>query len=303
MESDEERNLKNKKLENEIELQNIDIRERNKPKDKFFHRLEPAKEWGQTIATLFLGVVGIMFTFSTSNNQERNGKMMMATSLMSSREQSETQFRQSMFKPMINQILSDTLPLKKRISVLELFENNFNDIFHSRSLYDVLWDTVIKQHDTELRDRLIKLARYIASVQELEISQMEFHKTLAKNNTFDSAFCDEGNEEFNIQLISIEKFHVSIKITFWCNDQNKERREIRIKNGRPINLTYFDTPLTNNFVMPDGDRIAIVLNDIIIRDGIADSARLDVVHFPADYVTTGFRPSVNKVNDILNQKD
>jgi hypothetical protein len=283
------------KLQNEIELQKLKLKEKREPKNKSF-----LKDWGQTIATFFLGLVGILFTYTTATNQERNGKITMATSLMSSREQSETDFRKYMFQPMIDKILDSTVPLKKRIAILELFENNFNDIFHSRSLYDVLWDTAKRQQNDELRNRLINLGRYIASVQELEISQKEIHKTLATNDTFDSSFCDEGNEAFSIHLDTIKKYDISITVTFWCNDRDRERRKIKIHNGRSITLTYFDTPLTNNFVMPDGDRIAIVLNDI---HNSLDSVRLDVIHFPSDYVTTGFRPSVNRVNDILNGKD
>lgn len=235
----------------------------------------------------------------------------MATTLMSNREQSDTEFRRNMLESLIGKILDDTLPPKNRIDLFEVFENNFSDIFHSRSLYDVLWKST-KDGDSVLRKRLISLARYIASKQELEVAQREHHKTLLhRQDTLDHTFRDEGSERVLITLDSInviENF-VSIRVTFWCYDLDHQkpfwgydttnRRRIDIHNGKPVHLTYFDTPLTNNFVMPDGDRVAIVLNEIIGKE----SARLDVVHFPADYVTTGFRPSVNRINEILDGKD
>jgi hypothetical protein len=104
--------------------------------------------WSQIIATLSIALVGGLFTLSNSkqqeenrisqmNEQEKNNKVMMATQLISNREKSETDFRQTMFLPLIQQILNEKLPLKKRMNVFELFENNFNDLFNSRSLYDV----------------------------------------------------------------------------------------------------------------------------------------------------------------------
>src|SRR5260370_38706287 len=73
----------------------------------------------------------------------------MATELMASREKSETDFRQNMFTNLIAQILSHKSSLRDRYASFELFQNNFNDLFNSRSLYDVLWFASLEQlHDT-----------------------------------------------------------------------------------------------------------------------------------------------------------
>ena len=69
----------------------------------------------------------------------------MATNLMSGREKSETDFRQSIFEPLIKQIFNDSASLEKRYAEFELFQNNFNDLFNSRSIYDLLWNAAEDQ--------------------------------------------------------------------------------------------------------------------------------------------------------------
>ena len=275
--------------------------------------------WSQIIATLSIALVAGLFTLSNSKQQEksrnsqiteqkRSSEVMMATQLISNREKSETDFRQTMFSPLIQQILNDKLPLKKRMNVFELFENNFNDLFNSRSLYDVLWDKAEKAKDTIIKDKLINLARYTSAKQESQINQMEHRETLfcsPEQNTINYTFQDKkdkGREQVTIQLDSICSHYIVVTMTIACNDLYENRGTIKINNGGQFHVSYFDTPLSSNFMMPDGDRIAIILEEIDLVHK-PNSARLDIVHFPADYVTVGYRPSINKVDDFLEKKD
>jgi hypothetical protein len=273
--------------------------------------------WSQIIATLSIALVGGYFTFSNSNQQEANRKsqmaeqkksseVMMATQLISNREKSETDFRQTMFLPLIQQILNDKLPLKKRMDVFELFENNFNDLFNSSSLYDVLWKKAEKEKNTIVKDQLIRLARYTGAKQELQINKLEYRKTLCCSpgkDTIDYTFKDRGGgEHITIHLDSIDENFILVDMIIVCSDPGENCRTIKINNGNRFHVSYFDTPLSSNFIMPDGDRIAIILEEINLGHK-PNSARLDIVHFPADYVTVGYRPSIEKVNDFLEKKD
>lgn len=272
--------------------------------------------WAQIIATLSIAVVGGYFTISSSNEQEKNrnlqmseqaknNKVMMATQLMSQREKSETDFRQTMFLPLIQQILNDKLPLRKRMDVFELFENNFNDLFNSSSLYDVLWEKAEKEKNAMIKNKLIRLARYTDAKQELQINKMEYRKSLCRlpgQDTIDYTFEDRGGgERVRIHLDSIDENYILLTMTITCTDSDQKCRTIKINNGNRFHVSYFDTPLSSNFIMPDGDRIAIILEEIDLRRQPA-SARLDIVHFPADYVTVGYRPSIERVNDFLESK-
>src|SRR5260370_41336923 len=109
----------------------------------------PVAVWSQIAATGLIGLAGIAFTVTTSVNESKRQQSDMATQLMASREKSETDFRQNMFTTLIAQILSHKSSLRDRYASFELFQNNFNDLFNSRSLYDALWFASLEQlHDT-----------------------------------------------------------------------------------------------------------------------------------------------------------
>ena len=211
--------LEKEKLSNEIKLQEIRIENQNKFKGwrkRIANFFEPLKEWGQTIATLFLGIVGIIFTINNNTNQDKSNKIIMATQLMSSREKSETDFRQAMFVPLINQILTDTLPLEKQFAVLQIFQNNFNDLFNSRALFDVLDEAAHRKMNdsipansalgTEIHKSLISLARKTNQAQELMIGGVQFIKDwLISGEKYDTTISDShGADEAHRFIINID---------------------------------------------------------------------------------------------------
>ncbi len=282
--------------------------------DKDFSK-NPLAVWSQIGATALIGIAGIVFTISNSFNESSRQQNEMATQLMSSREKSETDFRQNIFKPLIDQVFNHSLPLETRFYEFELFQNNFNDLFNSRSLYDVLWDeaqkkSTIKNADSvkagrSIMDKLIKLAKYTNAQQELLISH-EIHDTiLTINGTFSPSFNDgNGDETIQLKLLMIDtsefKKDVVITLRIECNEKNhkEDRRIIHINNGNSLSVSYFNSPLSDNFLMPDGDRIAVILEDVKGRD----KAFIRIVHFPADYVTVGYRPSLSRVNELIEKK-
>jgi hypothetical protein len=283
--------------------------------DKDFSK-NPLAVWSQIGATALIGIAGIVFTISNSFNESSRQQNEMATQLMSSREKSETDFRQNIFKPLIDQVFNHSLPLETRFYEFELFQNNFDDLFNSRSLYDVLWDeaqkkSTIKNADSvkagrSIMDKLIKLAKYTNAQQELLISH-EVHDTiLAPNETFNPTFYDgDGNEKIKLTLLNIKdkesKKDVVIRLQIVCDVKGFKNRHdtININNGDSLSVSYFNSPLSDNFLMPDGDRIAVILEDI--KGG--DKAFIRIVHFPADYVTVGYRPSLSRVNELIEKKE
>jgi len=253
--------------------------------------------WAQIISTLSIAIVGGLFTLSNNHEQEKNRASQMATQLMAQRENSETDFRQTMFPQLIKQILDDSMPLQQRVSVFELFENNFNDIFNSRTLYDVLWNKADSVKDEKIKTDLIKLARYIGAKQESQINLQEHREILFLPDKDSIKYTFDEEECVQIHLMSIQENKISITMTIKYNDDIG--RIIKINNGDQFNVSYFDTPFTNNFMLPDGHRLAIILEEIDYQHE-PKSARLDLVHFPADYVTIGYRPSIQRLNEIVH---
>lgn len=300
--------LEKQKLSNEIELQRIQISNQKEFKGwgkRLAHSFEPFKEWGQTMATLFLGVVGIIFTITNNSNQEKFSKVTMLTQLMANREKSETDFRQYMFSPLITQILNDSLQLEKRYTILQIFQNNFNDLFNSRAMFDVLDDKAQEKMSGvdsamggKIHEKLISLARKTNEDQELLIGGEQVIKdSLAQGVPFDTLIGDR-NEIHHIIIEVTEITEMSVKVTIKLNPNTDE--SIELNNGKPIEISYFDSPLTDNILLPDKHRVAVTLEDIHTADK-PYKAKLKIIHFPAEFITTGYRPSVKFAKEMLEK--
>ncbi len=276
--------------------------------------------WGQITATLAIGLAGILFTITNSSEQEKNRKNIMATQIMSDREKSETDFRQSMFRPLIEQVLNDKLSLENRFNVFQIFQSNFSDLFNSRPMYDILWKKAKQEIDSnknvdadrDIIKRLISLARMTNEKQEGLIGahpKEKSEKKLARHDTLcwtytekDGDGDEEGKEEIKIIVDSITADGIKIRMTASFFDlKEKDTSVIVANNGRPFGVSYFDSPFTDNTLMPDGDRIAVILEDLN-PDDKPDSATIRIIHFPADFVTVGYRPSINKLNELIGNK-
>ena len=126
--------------------------------------------WAQVGATLFLGVVGLVFTYVLDVRQERNRKNQMAVQIMSQREQSEMDFRQKMFEVLVADLLNPKVDVRERVTRLKLFQHNFHDIFNGRALFDVLekeaGNSPEQERDDLIHD-LVSLAKEVTVAQEL----------------------------------------------------------------------------------------------------------------------------------------
>ena len=47
--------------------------------------------------------------------------------------------------------------------------------------------------------------------------------------------------------------------------------------------------------------LAVILEDLI-PEVKPDSATIRIIHFPADFVTIGYRPSIRRVNELIDKK-
>lgn len=283
------------------------------PKKKPVNKVSALREWAQIVATSLIAVVGLVFTYVNSHQEDQNRRYATATQLMSGREESETNFRQTMFQPLINQILDDSLPLEKRVTVFALFQNNFNDLFNSRILFDALSDEAdreIEAGDCEasaIKKRLVSLARRTNENEEFLLSVGED----AKQYTYSKKGSDTVNISFNDEKSDGDENQENIKV--FIDSVYNDAVEIRmcimidndscvwVNNSNSFLVSYYDSPFTDNVMVSDGDRIAVILKEIkTIND--TNYATIKVIHFPGDFITTGYRPSFQKVQDLLNKK-
>ena len=268
----------------------------------------------QVLATFFLGCVGLIFTYMVQNQQEENRKSQvetqeenrksqLATQIMSQREQSEMSFRGTMFQSILKELLTTGAGIEKRMTVLRLFQENFHDTFNGRALVYFLADEAKRKKQRVILSELIALGRQVSAAQE---SQVE----ASVGKKFESFWLNEGESEtksfgFDTGGVHQDSHEMTIKL----NRVTETGAEVRIKlpdkdsddrEGKRLEVSYFDTPFGDNKILPDHHRFAVVLKDTDLMHW-PHSAKLKVVEFPAHYVVNGYKPSVDRVEEMLQE--
>lgn len=267
--------------------------------------------WAQVAGTVFLGVVGLYFTRTQETQQQQNRMVQARAELLSRRDQFEMDFREKMFPVLIDKLLSRRTHPREQMAVLKLFEQNFHDIFNGRAFFDVLEedsDQLPREQRDTILDHLASFAREIAEAEEQLVSTIPsltemkegedtsvalFSEAPAATLVHQEARNDTGHK------IHTHMIHVKLK---------KVRRrsvdlQLAIDSGTPgartrnFQVSYFDAPLTDNTLLPDGHRFAITLKDT--RLGAQPGATLSLFEFAADYVPSGYRLSMKQAESLL----
>ena len=268
---------------------------------------ESIVRWAQVGATLFLGVVGLVFTYVVELQQEKNRSNQMAVQFMSQREQTEINFRQKMFEVLVTELLDPKVPVRERVTRLKLFQHNFHDIFNGRELFDVLEKAAGNLPEPEKDDiihDLVSLAKEVTVAQEFLVGARFNINTIKKGDSLivplkklEEDIHEHGGNHKNdsdyshviiIKLLEVKENAVEIEVII--NAENTESLRLEFE------VSYFDAPLTDNTLLPDKHRFAITLKETNMK---TQEATLNVFEFPADYVTTGYRPSIREANKMF----
>lgn len=265
------------------------------------------------LGSIFIALVGILFTIKSSNQQESSRDYQMATQLFSSREESEMKFRGDMFDKLLTKFYLQE-DVSGKINALQLFQDNFHDIFNGSAFFEVIKEQIDKECDSSKRiDMLNKL---IGIAKKNTRQQLEMIKSGA-TDAFEESFQLPEGENFCKQVIikkdENENAHF-IKICIEAVEKDRMSVDVKMKVGDHeaeadadgdtirFSLSYFDLPFTNNTLLDDGHRITIVLKDISCPDNEHKdncTVTLKLVEFPASYVISGYRPQIKGVDKIL----
>ena len=88
---------------------------------------------------------------------------------------------------------------------------------------------------------------------------------------------EKGEHEIRITLIKVKARSIEVEVNL---DAEKERK-------LKFQVSFFDAPLTDNTLLPDGHRFTITLKETNMKVN-PHEATLNVIEFPAHYVTTVF---------------
>lgn len=272
--------------------------------------------WAQVVATVFLGVVGLIFTFVQDKQQEKNRIALTSAQMLSQREQSEMNFRQQMFGVLVREILDPELDVGERVTRLELFQHNFHDVFNGRALFDELEKEAEKlppETGGEVIEDLVSLAQEITEAQELQVGAFPEPIQITEGDTVVERVrppdlhehTGEEKHEHNendshaiiIRLVDVREHSVDVEAWF-----DTEAADIGESEGITFEVSYYDAPMTDNTLLPDHHRFAITLKETNI-DVHPHTASLNVFEFPAHYVTTGYRPSIREFDEMVSEVD
>ena len=84
----------------------------------------------------------------------------------------------------------------------------------------------------------------------------------------------------------------AIKVNVIIDAEKEQEMELEFK------VSFYDAPFTDNTLLPDKHRFAITLKKTNMESDPPE-ATFHVFEFPADYVTTGYRPSIREANKMI----
>ena len=248
------------------------------------------------------------------------------TTILSQREQSETQLRASMFSSLIGPIIGsqtgDAIPVDREKLLVELLLLNFHEHFELKPLMlhadgrlaakTVPGMTPAQTQDA--REQLRSITRRVVAQQIADLirdSETDQTQTQActlylvslklepaENPGGGACQVYSGFEEvvsvqspdkkYTLNMVASnpdwvnETFNMSVNLTTNTKDGEQKYQDLAYN----FVLTWFDLPLTDNTLLPDGNRFAFTLAAVMQ----GKEATLRIIWFPKDYVTPRERP-------------
>jgi hypothetical protein len=251
---------------------------------------------------------------------------LVGTTILSQREQSETQLRASMFSSLIEPIIGpakgDSLPADRERLLVELLVLNFHEHFELKPLLlhadERLGAKTVEgmtpQQAQGAREMLRSIVRRVTAEQVASL----FHDSGAAqaqtescsvylislatepssspaggqcqlSDTFENVVRVESpDKKYTLNLVASnpdwdnETFNVSVTLN--ANTPTEAQRYQDLAYN--FTLTWFDLPLTDNTLLPDGNRFSFSIAAVMKGKG----ATLRLIWFPKDYVTPRERP-------------
>ncbi len=274
-----------------------------------------------TIAKLLAAGAVVAVTFIANSYQSK----MTGLSLLSQREQAETQLRATMFSNLISPIAgphkesAEITPEREKLLV-EILALNFHENFELKPLLEHVNKRLANEKERESLRSIARriIDRQIASLLKegagkditelmfIESPQLpkdkkdkwqeEYSKSLLKNKRgkqFGDFYSVKSPDRIwivDLTITGIDKKKDNVEVLYNIKSKSSE------KIGRGFRLTPFDFPLTDNTLFADGNRFAVVLDSIDIdKSSKMKTVALRLIWFPKDYFTPRERP-INYAN-------
>ena len=292
------------------------------------------RDWLDVIGTFAMPVVvlasAIVGGFVANSFQGQ----IAGTTLLSQREQAESELRASMFKSLIDPFVGGqkggSIPLDREQLLVELLALNFHEHFEMKPLFQRIDEklALLRDKGTQRRGALRSIARRTIDRQIAMFQKEEDGggSDRQKAHVYSLTIVEEpkeGDEKQQRYLEMLKKggskvYHVGELIDDLATPDQRHRFTMVIQANwdkqefiaevyespsiskgptadqarptrYPIGLTWFDFPLTDNTLFPDGNRFSVVLYSIPEGDPLKNMT-LKFIAFPRNYFTPRERP-------------
>lgn len=248
------------------------------------------------------------------------------TTILSQREQSETQLRASMFSSLIEPVVGprkgDSIPADREQLLVELLALNFHEHFELKPLM-IHADARLAAKQVEgmtiqqaqaARESLRSIARRVTTqqiaslIRESSSTEVQSQgcnvyllsiRTEAVENptggacqlykTFEEVVRVESpDKKYNLNVVASnpdwenDTFNMSVNLMTNTPAEEQKYQDL----AYTFVLTWYDLPLTDNTLLPDGNRFAFTLAAVMK----GKEATLRLIWFPKDYITPRERP-------------
>jgi len=274
----------------------------------------PLKDPIDAFNKMTIAFVAIAAPF-VANSFERS---LSRTALLSQREQAESQLRATMFSNLIGPIIgpreSGEIDTERERLLAELLALNFHEHFEFKPLMMHVDDRLRTEPRTPewkriARNSLRSIARRVVDRQlaglvseggkpAAEVWSLTFQDTTPPQRDSEALYgrFDDGRGIHMKSPDGAYKLVVNAASPDWDEDTIRVRVAVFAREKtdthptHPFTLTPFDFPLTDNTLLPDGNRFALVVTNNPEELSGRKKFKLKLVWFPRGYFTPRERP-------------
>jgi hypothetical protein len=264
---------------------------------------------GGLLTAVAITLLGFITSSALSQRQTIDTNTRLYTELMSRREESESALRKDMCVSILSSFVNPgETALSSSVLNLEMLAYNFHESLNLKPLFMELRRRVLtaekaartpaaREENAEYLARLETMGREIVHRQMIILEGVgkKFDRTIdlsedPSGTSLDPATLTLNGDSttFAIDVLGVDRANRELRLGL--NIETPDPEQGRQTKMATFSVSYFDFPMIDNTRLLDGQRCAVVLNNISDQ-----SADITLVLFPGTYASLKEKPYYNEV--------
>jgi hypothetical protein len=264
---------------------------------------------GGLLTAVAITLLGFITSSALSQRQTIDTNTRLYTELMSRREESESALRKDMCVSILSSFVNPgETALSSSVLNLEMLAYNFHESLNLKPLFMELRRRVVtaekaartpaaREENAEYLARLETMGREIVHRQMIILEGVgkKFDRTIdlsedPSGTSLDPATLTLNGDSttFAIDVLGVDRANRELRLGL--NIETPDPEQGRQTKMATFSVSYFDFPMIDNTRLLDGQRCAVVLNNISDQ-----SADITLVLFPGAYASLKEKPYYNEV--------